>query len=174
MVLFLSLGLPARLGHSGDIALVRGLAQADPAEAELTVIATRASTTRAGVVSPRFELGLTALLHLHRSLSHLISLSRPLLRPLRRVASGWAPRPQPARTRSPPRRQDPPAVAPRAWRRRRGSPLSVAQAPPARPRPAGGPPLCGAPPPPRPPPRRRGCPAGPLWQTACRARPVAR
>src|ERR1044072_6084845 len=103
--------LPARLGHAGDVALVRGLAQADPAEAELAEVAARAPTAPATVVLTRFELGFAGLLYLHRSLSHSqnpprrLSRRRSLPRPPRR------PRPRPLRPRAP------------ASRRRRGSPL---------------------------------------------------
>src|SRR5512146_1314052 len=119
--------LPARLGHAGDVAIVRGLAQADPAEAELAVVAARAPATTAAVVFTGFELGLAALLHLHRSLSH----------------------------RNPPRRQHrrpPRRPQARAWRTPRGSPLSTAPGRPARPLPANAPPPCASPPPLRPPP----------------------
>src|SRR5512146_1675872 len=144
--------LPARLGHAGDVAIVRGLAQADPAEAELAVVAARAPATTAAVVFTGFELGLAALLHLHRSLSHRNPPRRQRCRP-RRSRSRRHPRP--------PRRPQA-----RAWRTPRGSPLSTAPGRPARPLPANAPPPCASPPPLRPPPPRRDFPAGPLWRKA--------
>src|SRR5688572_18760660 len=48
--------LPARLGHAGDEALVRKLAQADPAEAELLVDSARAPAPVAPGVGPRLVL----------------------------------------------------------------------------------------------------------------------
>src|SRR5436309_15582421 len=56
--------LPARLRESGDIALVRHLAQADPAEAELAEIGTRATAPLAAVVVACLVLG-SALLADH-------------------------------------------------------------------------------------------------------------
>src|SRR6478672_2442519 len=54
--------LPARFGHAGDLALVREIAQTDPAEAELLVDGTRAAAPVAARVLPhlvaRFALGL--------------------------------------------------------------------------------------------------------------------
>src|SRR5664279_3720325 len=96
--------LPARLGHAGDVPLVRGLAQADPAEAELAVVGTRAPTTTAAVVAARFELWFAALSDLLRSLSHPLNSSprRPNRRP-----SHFRPR----------RRPRPRHPRPRAWRR---------------------------------------------------------
>src|SRR6476469_5768677 len=119
--------LPARLGHSGDVPLVGSLPQTDPAEAEFAVVGTRAPASTATVVATRFELGLAALLHLHRSLSHRLNSPRPSLRP-RRLR---------------PRRHPRPRL--RAWRRPPGSPLSAARGPPAQLQLSGEPPLCAAP-----------------------------
>src|SRR5882724_2029961 len=148
--------LPARLGHSGDVPLVRGLAQADPAEAELAVVGARASTAATTVVAAGFELWFAALSDLLRSLSH------PLNSSPRRPHSGRPDRQNPRNRPRPPRL--------RAWRRPPGSPLSAVPARPARSRPFRGPPLCAAPllprlsPLPAPPgrdapPERRACPA---------------
>src|SRR4051794_26248505 len=116
--------LPARLGHSGDVPLVGGLAQADPAETEFAVVRTGAAAAAAAVVAARFELRIARLLHLHRSLSHCLNSPQPSRRPRRRLRPQRRPRPRP-----------------RAWRRPRGSPLSAARGPPAPLRPSGGPPL---------------------------------
>src|ERR1700733_9744617 len=64
------IALPARLGHAGDVTLVGGLAQADPAEAELAVISARATAATAAVVFPALILGFTALADLLGSLGH--------------------------------------------------------------------------------------------------------
>src|SRR6201986_3070717 len=68
------IALPARLRHAGDVALVGGLAQADPAEAELAVIGARATATTAAVVFPALILGFTALADLLGSLGHALTL----------------------------------------------------------------------------------------------------
>src|ERR1700750_1046477 len=44
---------PARLRHAGDVAVVRELAQADPAQAELAVHGTRAAAAAAARMGPR-------------------------------------------------------------------------------------------------------------------------
>src|SRR5215471_3698989 len=93
--------LPARLGHSGDVPLVCGLAQADPAEAELAVVSARAPAAPTTVVGAGLELGFAALTDLLGSLSHLNSPDRPM------------PRPRRLRPRRPPRSPR----RPRAWRR---------------------------------------------------------
>src|ERR687887_187358 len=62
--------LPARLGQSGNVALVRHLAQADPAEAELAEVGTRAATPLAAVVAPGLVLGRAPLAHHLRRLRH--------------------------------------------------------------------------------------------------------
>src|SRR4026207_1498729 len=54
--------LPARLRHSGDGALVRELAQADPADAELAIDRARATAPVAARVGPHLVLGLALLL----------------------------------------------------------------------------------------------------------------
>src|SRR3954454_10243419 len=48
---------PARLRHAGDVALVRELAQAHPAQAELAVDRARAPAATAARVRPRLVLG---------------------------------------------------------------------------------------------------------------------
>src|SRR3954447_7420213 len=53
--------LPAGLGHAGHIAVVRGLPQADPAEAELAEVSARPATAAATVVRAGLVLGLAAL-----------------------------------------------------------------------------------------------------------------
>src|SRR5512133_3388933 len=59
----IDMGLPAGLGESGDVALVRHLAQADPAQAELAEVGTRATAALAAVVVPRLVLGAALLAH---------------------------------------------------------------------------------------------------------------
>src|ERR1700754_4601544 len=66
------IALPARLGHAGDVTLVGGLAQADPAEAELAVISARATAATAAVVFPALVLGFAALADLLGSLGHAL------------------------------------------------------------------------------------------------------
>src|ERR1700712_1461609 len=85
------IALPARLRHAGDVALVGGVAQADPTEAELAVVGTRSPTAPAAVVFATLELCFAALSDLLGSLGHLVSSSprpgcrRPrCLRPRRR------------------------------------------------------------------------------------------
>src|SRR3982074_3157156 len=48
---------PARLGHAGDVALVRQLPQADPADAELAVDGASASAPTATAVAACLVLG---------------------------------------------------------------------------------------------------------------------
>src|SRR6201995_60120 len=48
--------LPAALGHAGDIAVVRELAQADPAQAELAIHRAGTAATATPGVAPRFVL----------------------------------------------------------------------------------------------------------------------
>src|SRR6266511_3897778 len=55
--------LPARLGHPGHVAVVRGIAQAQPAEAELAVVGARAAAPLAAVVRPGLVLRLAPLLY---------------------------------------------------------------------------------------------------------------
>src|SRR4051812_2182548 len=62
--------LPARLDHSGDVALVCRLAQAESAEAELAVVGTRATAATAAVVAAGLVLRLPRLLDDVRSLGH--------------------------------------------------------------------------------------------------------
>src|SRR6476619_2531444 len=63
--------LPARLRHSRNCALVRELAQADPAEAELAIDGARATAPVAARVGPGAVLGLPLLLDDERLLGHL-------------------------------------------------------------------------------------------------------
>src|ERR1700742_144571 len=49
--------LPAALRHAGDVALVRELAQADAAEAELAIDRARTPAATAARVRPRLVLG---------------------------------------------------------------------------------------------------------------------
>src|SRR6266487_1623200 len=51
-----SSSLPGTLGHAGDRAFVRELAQADPAEAELAIDRARAAAAAAARVVPHLEL----------------------------------------------------------------------------------------------------------------------
>src|SRR5882724_3378756 len=62
--------LPARLGQSGNVALVRHLAQADPAQAELAEVGTGAAAPLAAVVAPRLVLRRAPLAHNLGSLCH--------------------------------------------------------------------------------------------------------
>src|SRR6185437_15802503 len=67
----LIMALPARLDHTGHLALERELAEADPARLELAQVAARAATDLAAGVGARLELGGALLLHDERSLGHL-------------------------------------------------------------------------------------------------------
>src|ERR671936_284181 len=62
---------PAGLGHAGDVALVRELAQAKAAEAELPVVGTRPPAPAAAVIGPALVLRLSPLLDDLRGLCHL-------------------------------------------------------------------------------------------------------
>jgi hypothetical protein len=53
--------LPAGLGHSGDVALVGQLSQAQPAEAELAEVGARATAAPASIVGAALVLGLSLL-----------------------------------------------------------------------------------------------------------------
>src|SRR3954451_15395774 len=64
--------LPARLRHAGDHALVRQLAQADPADAELPVHGAGAPTAAAAGVAAGLELGRAPLAHDLRGLGHVL------------------------------------------------------------------------------------------------------
>src|SRR5919199_165437 len=66
--------LPAALGHAGDHALVRELAQADPAEAELAEDRARATAAVATRVVAHLELLRTLLLDPERRLCHFLLL----------------------------------------------------------------------------------------------------
>src|ERR671931_73956 len=66
----IDMGLPAGLCESGHVALVRHLAQADPAEAELAEVGTWAATPLAAVVAPGLVLGRAPLAHHLRRLRH--------------------------------------------------------------------------------------------------------
>src|SRR5436190_23537816 len=63
--------LPARLGHAGDHSLVRELAQADPADAELAVHGAGAAAAPAAAVTAGLELGSAPLAHDLRGLGHV-------------------------------------------------------------------------------------------------------
>src|SRR4051794_33738235 len=59
----IDMALPARLCEPGDVALVRHLAQADPAEAELAEVGARATAALTAVVVAGLVLGLALLAH---------------------------------------------------------------------------------------------------------------
>src|SRR3954452_10884764 len=61
---------PARLRHAGDVAVVRELAQADPAQAELAVDGARASAATAARVLARLVFGGALLAHPLGGLRH--------------------------------------------------------------------------------------------------------
>src|SRR3954454_4465362 len=63
-------GLPARLGHAGQLAAVGHLAQADPAQAELAVDGLGPPTALATGVAADRELGLAGRLDPEGSLRH--------------------------------------------------------------------------------------------------------
>src|SRR6478672_2082422 len=74
--LIITVSSPARLGHPRHVAVVGGIAQADPAEAELAVIRARPSALAAAVVPARLELRGPSLPDPLRCLRHqLCSLS---------------------------------------------------------------------------------------------------
>src|SRR5919206_3695464 len=84
---------PARLGHAGDEPLVRQLAQADPAEAELAVDGARAPAAPAARVHPHLVLLRAARAHDLRCLGHvsvdlLLSKRRPARRRVSRSPPG--------------------------------------------------------------------------------------
>src|SRR4029450_10821274 len=62
--------LPARLRHAGDLAVVRELAQADPAEAELPGDGARSAAAPGAGVPARLEARLALLLVHKRLLCH--------------------------------------------------------------------------------------------------------
>src|SRR4051812_13353748 len=64
------MSLPAALGHAGDVAVVRELAQADPAEAELAEHRARPATAAAAGVLAGLVLGGALLAHPLRGLRH--------------------------------------------------------------------------------------------------------
>src|SRR3712207_9211094 len=61
-----AISLPTRFRNAGDLALVGQLPQADPAQAELPVVAVRPATPLAPVVLPDLELLLLLLLYQQR------------------------------------------------------------------------------------------------------------
>src|SRR3954468_21555804 len=61
---------PARLRHAGDVAVVRELAQADPAHAELAEHGAGAAAAAAARVLARLVLGRARLAHPLRGLRH--------------------------------------------------------------------------------------------------------
>src|SRR6185503_1290632 len=63
--------LPAALRHARHVAVVRELAQADPAQAELAVDGTRAATAAAAGVLAGLVLGGACLAHALGELGHL-------------------------------------------------------------------------------------------------------
>src|SRR3954463_16026698 len=65
---------PARLRHAGDVAVVRQLAQADAAQAELAVHGTRAAAAAAARVGPRRVLRRSCLAGDLALLGHVVSL----------------------------------------------------------------------------------------------------
>src|SRR5947208_10668681 len=65
-------GLPARLRHSGDEAVVGQLAQADPAHAELAVHGAGPAAAAAARIRPSLVLGRSRLAHDLRCLGHLL------------------------------------------------------------------------------------------------------
>src|SRR3954452_22207374 len=71
-VIDIALDLPARLRDARDEALVRDVAQADPAEAELAVVRARATAALAAVVVARRVLARARLLYTLGSLCHLV------------------------------------------------------------------------------------------------------
>src|SRR3954452_6611832 len=66
--------LPARLGESGDVALVGHLAQADPGQADFATVRAGAAAPLAAIVVTGLVLGLAALAHHLRGLRHLLVL----------------------------------------------------------------------------------------------------
>src|SRR5436190_16041273 len=157
---------------------MRRVAQAQPAQAELAVIGTRAPAAPAAVVGPGLVLRLSPLLDDLGCLGHCsLSLGSSRRTADRRsavlpsaVCSLLSSHSTPLRFQS-----HLPSLPPaRAARKPLGSPPSAVRAPPARPRRAGAPPPCGAPPRPRPPPRRAARRAARRPRTACRAPAAAR
>src|SRR5690349_7446746 len=64
--------LPAALGHARDVAVVRELAQADPAQAELAVDGARAAAAAATRVLAGLVLGGACLTHALGELGHAV------------------------------------------------------------------------------------------------------
>src|SRR3982751_6241388 len=62
---------PAALGHARDEAVVRELAQADPAQAELAVDRARPATAPAALIAAGLELGGALLAHPLGGLGHV-------------------------------------------------------------------------------------------------------
>src|SRR3954449_9301944 len=75
-VIDIAIDLPARLLDARDQALVRDLAQADPAQAELAEVRARATAPLAAVVVARRVLVRARLLDTLGSLGHLLSRLR--------------------------------------------------------------------------------------------------
>src|SRR5215208_5155578 len=71
----IDIGLPARLRHAGDHALVLNLAHADAAEPELAQVRARAAAPLAAVVVPGLVLGPALLADPLGSLCHYSSVS---------------------------------------------------------------------------------------------------
>src|SRR5215213_4570562 len=79
--------LPTGLGHSGHVAAMRGVPQADPAEAELAKVRPRSPAAAAAVIPAGLELRLAALPHSLRCLCHQSPCD---------CSSGWLPPPAPS------------------------------------------------------------------------------
>src|SRR5690349_17261837 len=77
-VIDIALDLPARLLDARDQALVRDVAQADPAQAELAEVGARAPAPLAAVVVARRVLRRARLLYTLGSLCHLLVVLRIL------------------------------------------------------------------------------------------------
>src|SRR4051812_18556448 len=73
-VIDMRLLLPARLRHARDVAVVRHVAQADPADAELAVHRTGAAALAAAGVLAGLVLGWTCLTHALGRLGHASGL----------------------------------------------------------------------------------------------------
>src|SRR5947209_13532130 len=81
----IDMALPARLRHPGDVSVVRELAQADPAYAELAVHGASAAAALAAAVPAGLVLGCPPLADSLRNLGHEL-LTPPPGGPLSRMA----------------------------------------------------------------------------------------
>src|SRR5919197_2415414 len=84
----MDMALPAALRHPGDVAVVRELAQTDPAHAELLVHRTGAAAAAAAGVLPGLELRGARLAHALGRLGHAVRPPGRQQRPLRRGCTG--------------------------------------------------------------------------------------